>query len=65
MNIKKEIRTKLIQNLNSIDNKLRFKKTSWNDEVKAVFNKTGSFCFENLVYNDFNEAQSLYIKFKS
>ena len=65
MKIKKEIRTQLIQNLNSIDNKLKFQKTTWNDEVKAVFSKTGSFCFENLVYTNFNEAQSLYIKFKA
>lgn len=64
MKIKKEIRTKLIQDLNGIDSKLKFQKTSWNDEVKAVFNRTGSYCFENLVYKDFYEAQSLYIKFK-
>ena len=40
------------------------KSTEWNQEVKAAFNNTGSFCFENLVYSDYNKAQSLVVKFK-
>jgi len=64
MRIKTEIRKKLLQNLNSLDSKFKLQKSSWNDEVKATFNRTGSFCFENLVYNNFDEAQSLYTKFK-
>lgn len=64
MRIKTEVRKQLIRNLNSIDSKLRFKQTSWNDAVKATFNKTGSYCFENLVYKNFDEAESLYKRFK-
>jgi hypothetical protein len=61
---KSTIRKQLILKLNGLDSKLKFTNSSWNDEVKSTFNNTGSFCFENLVYDNFNTAQSLYSKFK-
>jgi hypothetical protein len=63
-NIKKEVRHQLLLKLNGLDSKLKFTNSSWNDEVKSTFNNTGSFSFENLVYDNFNTAQSLYSKFK-
>ncbi len=64
MSIKAKIKQQLITDLKSIDSKLKMKSTEWNQEVKAAFNSTGSFCFENLVHSDYNKAQSLVVKFK-
>ena len=64
MSTKAKIKQQLINDLKSIDSKLKMKSTEWNQEVRAAFNNTGSFCFENLVYSDYNKAQSLVVKFK-
>lgn len=45
-------RKTLVRELSELDLKLKFKNTRWNDEVKAAFNRTGSFSFETLVSAD-------------
>jgi hypothetical protein len=46
----------------------RFKKiggySNWDNQVKITFQNTGSFSFEDLVYNDINSAEYLVGKFK-
>jgi len=64
MKIKSKERNELVMKLNGIDSKLKFN-PQWNQAVKTVFNSTGSFCFENLVYSDFDSAHLLYSKFKN
>jgi len=46
----------------------RFKKkggySSWDAKVKITFQNTGSYSFEELVYNDINSAEHLINVFK-
>jgi hypothetical protein len=46
----------------------RFKKkggySSWDSKVKIVFQASGSYSFEELVYNDINSAEYLINVFK-
>jgi hypothetical protein len=46
----------------------RFKKkggySTWDSQVKITFQNTGSYSFEDLVYNDINSAEYLVGKFK-
>jgi hypothetical protein len=54
----------LVRNLNALDSKLKYNNSAWNERVKAAFNMTGSYSFENLVYTDTYTARSLYQEFK-
>lgn len=53
----------LIQSLKATDYKMKFKSTSWNEEVTLAFNVSSSYCFEDLVYNDIEIAKALMARF--
>jgi len=57
-------REKLVSELKSIDSKLKFTSSVWNEAVKAAFNSTGSFDFVNLAYKDLDLVESLVMRFK-
>lgn len=63
MSNKTKVKYELVMKLNGMDSKLKFN-PQWNQAVKSVFSATGSFCFENLVFADYESAYSLYTKFK-
>lgn len=57
-------REKLVSELRSIDSRLKFGNSNWNDAVKAAFNSTGSFDFVNLAYKDLGLVEELVMRFK-
>ena len=56
-------RQKMVQSLKATDHKLKFKSTTWNEAVTLAFNTSGSYCFEDLVFNDIEIAKSLVDRF--
>tara|TARA_R110000868_G_scaffold348072_2_gene609018 strand:- start:1882 stop:2079 length:198 start_codon:yes stop_codon:yes gene_type:complete len=62
--MKKQERTKLIDDLNTIDKRLKFSSTTWNAEVKNAFNQSGSFDFQALVSTSPNTSRKLVENFK-
>ncbi len=62
--MKRNDRKKLLEDLKSIDSRLKMSNLIWNDEVKAAFQDSGSFDFDNLVYEAPNIAQALVERFK-
>ena len=62
--MKKADRKKLIEDLHTIDNRLKLKNLSWNDEIKSAFNSSGSFDFINLVSVSPKISIELVEKFK-
>ena len=62
--MKKEERKKLIEDLHTIDNRLKLKNLSWNDEIKSAFNHSGSFDFINLVNTSPKKSVELVERFK-
>ena len=57
-------REKLVSELRSIDSRLKFGNSNWNNAVKAAFNSTGSFDFVNLAYKDLGLVEELVMRFK-
>jgi len=62
--MKKAERKKLIEDLHTIDNRLKLKNLSWNDEIKSAFNNSGSFDFINLVSTSPKRSVELVERFK-
>lgn len=62
--MKQQERTKLIDDLNAIDKRLKFISTTWNAEVKSAFNMSGSFDFTTLVSTSPNTSRKLVENFK-
>jgi hypothetical protein len=62
--MKKEERKKLIEDLHTIDNRLKFTNMLWNDKVKEAFNTSGSFDFINLVSTSPRKSMELVERFK-
>ena len=54
----------LVETLRSLDLKLKYKSTAWNDAIKSAFNSSGSFDFVNLVHSSPNTARKLVMEFK-
>lgn len=62
--MKKLERRKLIEDLKSIDSRLKYTNLLWNDDVKSAFQESGSIDFDNLVYNAPSTSQNLVEKWK-
>jgi len=62
--MKKEEHKKLIEDLHTIDNRLKFTNMLWNDEVKGAFVNSGSFDFINLVSTSPRKSMELVERFK-
>jgi len=62
--MKKVERKKLIEDLHTIDNRLKFTDLLWNDAIKSAFNSSGSFDFINLVSVSPKRSLELVEKFK-
>ena len=58
-------REKLVEDLKTIDSRLKFTNSSWNEAVKTAFNSTSSFDFVNLAYKNLSLVEELVIKFKT
>ena len=54
----------LVSDLTSIDNKLKFSNSLWNDTIKATFAETGSYCFEDMVRKAKNTSEQIVNQFK-
>ena len=53
----------LIEKLKSLDPKLKYKNSAWNDAIKTAFNSSGSFDFVNLVHTSPNTVRRLIMEF--
>lgn len=62
--MKRKERKQLLEDLKTIDSRLKFANSAWNDSVKVAFQTSGSFDFDNLVYEAPVTAQELVFKFK-
>jgi hypothetical protein len=62
--MKKLERKKLIEDLHTIDNRLKFTNLLWDDEIKNAFNSSGSFDFINLVSTSPKRSIELVERFK-
>jgi hypothetical protein len=54
----------LIETLRSLDSKLKYKSTAWNEAIRNAFNSSGSFDFVNLVHSSPNTVRKLVLEFK-
>ena len=48
----------LLRKLNGLEQKHKFKK-DWDNQVKTMFQSTGSFSFEEMIYKDRSAAEQL------
>jgi hypothetical protein len=55
-----------LQQLKNLEYKFKKKGnySTWDSQVKITFQNTGSYSFEDLVYNDITSAEYLVVKFK-
>lgn len=54
----------LVETLRSLDSKLKYKSTAWNEAIRNAFNSSGSFDFVNLVHSSPNTVRKLVLEFK-
>jgi hypothetical protein len=58
-------REKLVSEIKSIDSRLKFTNSYWNDTIKDAFNSTGSFDFVNLAHKNLSLVEELVVRFKT
>ena len=58
------LKEQLVRDLTSIDNKLKYTNSLWNDTIKTTFKETGSYCFEDMVRKDKHTSELIVNQFK-
>jgi hypothetical protein len=63
MQVKTQKRNENLKTLKMLDYKLKFK-SEWNNDVKLAFQVTGSFSFDDLIFNSDEITTKLIQKYK-